>query len=101
MPSGVWRYPVNNPGGRNYYLIVEAVTADGQRLELPITSEEDGQTRVVNHWGLRVERRIFDEVARDKQQDGIVDRKRFGVKKRGFLTPEYAVPTTGGAITEW
>ena len=101
MPSGVWRYPVNNPSGRNYYLIVEAVTADGKRLELPITSEEDGKTRVVNHWGLRVERRIFDEVARDKQQDGIVDRNRVGAKKRGYLTPEYVVPTTGGAITEW
>ena len=41
-PSGVWRYPKNNPGARNYYLIVNAVTPDGQTLTLPITSEEDG-----------------------------------------------------------
>lgn len=101
VPSGVWRYPVNNPSGRNYYLIVEAVTADGRRLALPVTSEEDGQTRVVSLWGLRVDGRIYDAVAQDKQDDGIVNRNRFGVKKRGYLAPEYMVPTTGGAITEW
>jgi hypothetical protein len=27
-PSGVWRVPQNNPNARNYYVIVEAVTAD-------------------------------------------------------------------------
>ena len=101
VPSGVWRHPVNNPSGRNYYLIVEAVTPDGKSLALPITSEEDGQTRMVSLWGMRVDGRVYDAVARDKQEDGIVNRNRFGVKKRGYLTPEYAVPTTGGAITEW
>jgi len=30
--SGVWRVPQNNPNARNYYVIVEAVTADGKRL---------------------------------------------------------------------
>jgi len=100
-PSGVWRHPVDNPAGRNYYLIVEAVTVDGRRLALPVTSEEDGKVAVVKEWGLRVPAEIYERIRRDKAEDGIVDRRKVGVKKRGFITPEYVVPTSGGAITQW
>ncbi|MDQ1333256.1 MAG: hypothetical protein QG552_206 [Thermodesulfobacteriota bacterium] len=100
-PSGVWRVPQNNPSARNYYVIVEAVAADGKRLSLPITSEEDGKTRTVEQWGLRVEPAVFEQVKRDKMDDGIINRNVFGVKKRGYLTPQYIIPTAGGAITQW
>ena len=33
--------------------------------------------------------------------DGIIQNNRFGVKKRGFLQPDYLMPTTGDAITRW
>ena len=100
-PSGVWRYPVDSRTARNYYLIVEAVLPSGQRLKLPITSEEDGKVRSLSEWGLRVEPQVYEQVSQDKQQDGIVNRKTVGFKKRGYLTPEYSVATTGGMITEW
>jgi hypothetical protein len=100
-PSGVWRIPENNPKARNYYIIVEAVAADGKRLSLPVTSEEDGKTRTVEQWGLRVEPAVFKQVKRDKMDDGIINRNVFGVKKRGYLTPQYVIPTTGGAVTQW
>jgi hypothetical protein len=100
-PSGVWRYPADSRTARNYYLIVEAVLPSGQRLKLPITSEEDGKVRTVSEWGLRVEPQVYEQVRQDKQQDGIVNRKIVGLKKRGFLTPDYTVATTGDTITEW
>jgi hypothetical protein len=100
-PSGVWRTPVNSRTARNYYLIVEAVTASGQVLKLPVTSEEDGKVRTVSVWGLRVDQPTYEQVRRDKEADGIVNRRHVGTKKRGFLTPEYSVSTTGAAITEW
>jgi hypothetical protein len=100
-PSGVWRTPVDSRTARNYYLIVEAVTAAGQVLKLPVTSEEDGKVRVVSVWGLRVDQQAYEQVRRDKEADGIVNRRQVGAKKRGFLTPEYNVSTTGAAITEW
>jgi hypothetical protein len=100
-PSGVWRQSSQNPAGRNYYLIVEAVTADGRRLELPVISEEDGKTKLVKEWGLRVPAEVYEQVRRDKAEDGIVDARTVGVKQRGFITPEYRVQTSGGAITEW
>jgi hypothetical protein len=100
-PSGIWRTPVNSRTARNYYLIVEAVTAAGQVLKLPVTSEEDGKVRIVSVWGLRVDQQAYEQVRRDKEADGIVNRRQVGVKKRGYLTPEYNVSATGAAITEW
>jgi hypothetical protein len=55
----------------------------------------------VQKWGLRVDHATFEAVRRDKQDDGIIQNNRFGVKKRGSLKPEYLMPTTGGAITRW
>lgn len=99
--TGVWRIPDVNDDARNYYIIVQAVTPQGEALSLPITNEEDGKTKVVTKWGLRVDEKTFNEIADDKKDDGIIQRNKFGIKKRGDLQPEYLLPTTGGAITSW
>jgi len=100
-PSGVWRIPDANSSARNYYLVVEAVDSEGKVVPVRVTSEEDGTTRSATKWGLRVERGIYDAVRADKSDDGIIQNNRVGVKRRGYLEPEYAVPTTAGAILEW
>jgi hypothetical protein len=99
--SGVWREPEVNRGARNYYLIVEAVPPRGEALRLPVTSEEDGRTRTVSAWGLRVDEATYNRVAADKRDDGIIQENLVGRKRRGVLEREYTVPTTGAAITEW
>jgi DNA repair exonuclease SbcCD ATPase subunit len=99
--SGVWRVPQNNPNARNYYVIVEAVTADGKRLTVPVISEEDGKTHIVKQWGLRVKSSVFEQIKRDKMDDGIINKNVFGQKMRGDLKPRYLIPTTGGAIAQW
>jgi hypothetical protein len=99
--SGVWRVPDENRRARNYYLIVEAIGADGRPVRLPITSEEDGETRDVRAWGLRVDEATFQRVAADKQDDGIIQNDEIGAKRRGELEAQYTVQTSGGAITEW
>ncbi len=100
-PSGIWRVPEKNTSSRNYYIIVEAVTPEGKRLSLPITNEEDGRTQMVDKWGVRVSAAVFDQVKRDKMDDGIIQHNRIGLKKQGYLTFQYMVPTTGAAITKW
>jgi len=99
--SGVLRVPDDNRGARNYYLIVEAIGADGTPLRLPIVSEEDGRTRGVREWGLRVDEETYQRVAADKRDDGIIQQAVVGAKRRGELEPQYSVPATGAAITEW
>jgi hypothetical protein len=99
--SGVWRIPDANTNARNYYIIVEAVSRYGNLEKVPVLNEEDGKTYRVKKWGLRVDREVFEKIAADKTDDGIIQDNRFGVKKRGYLTPEYLMPTTGRAITKW
>jgi Family of unknown function (DUF6384) len=77
------------------------VTPDGRRLTLPVTSEEDGRTAEVDKWAVRVDRDVFEQVRRDKDDDGIVQRNRLGEKRRGYLDVEYLMPVLGGAITQW
>ena len=98
QPSGIRRSLPNRPEVRNYYVVVEAVTPQGKRLTVPITSEENGKTYNVQQWGLRVDESLYDKIRRDKLDDGIIQNNRVGVKERGYLTPQYLMPTTGGAI---
>ena len=99
--SGVWRIPDVNTGARNYYIVVEPVDARGDVLTVPVENEETGKTERVTKWGLRVDERTFNAVANDKKDDGIIQRDRFGAKRRGALVPDYELPTTGAAITQW
>lgn len=99
--SGVFRVPDANPNARNHYLIVEAVDASGERLRLPIQSEESGNTEVVSRFGLRVGADVFERVRADKADDGVIQNDRVGGKRRGHLDVEYELPVSGGAITSW
>ena len=99
--SGVWRIPQRNPMGRNYYLIVEPVAPDGRILTLPVMSEEDGERATVPRWGVRVSKEVFDQVRRDKNDNGIIDNSRVGEKRRGALDIEYLIPVEGGIILKW
>lgn len=99
--SGVWRIAEVNSSSRNYYLIVEAINADNQALTLPIVNEENNQSKNVKKWGLRVDRDIFNRVASDKRDDGIIQNNIVGEKKRGVLTPNYRISTNGKTITDW
>jgi hypothetical protein len=101
VQSGFWTIPDVNTEATNYYIVVEALDADGQALNLPILNEENGETEVVNTWGLRVPESVYDAVAADKQDDGIIQLNQVGRKSYGFLEVEYSLPVLGGAVTQW
>jgi hypothetical protein len=99
--SGVWRIPDANPNAQNFYLIVEAIDPDGNRLTLPIESEENGRIQRVTRWGQRVDEATFQAVADDKQDDGIIQNPVIGEKRRGRFLPDYRPGVLTGAITDW
>lgn len=99
--SGVWRVPDVNTGARNYYLIVEGLAIDGRAVEVTVRNEESGRSEAVRRWGVRVDEATYQAVARDKQDDGIIQNDRVGEKRRGELEPSYSIPTSGAAITRW
>ena len=100
--SGVFR--INEDGGRdirNYYLIVEAIGPDGDTVKVPISSEEDQASIRTHNWGIRVPEQVFNAVAADKADDQIIQNAIIGVKKRGFIQPEFSIETSGGYILDW
>lgn len=99
--SGFWTFPEINTAATNYYLVVEALDADGNKLSLPILNEENGETEVVATWGVRVPEAVYESVVADKQDDGIIQNNEIGRKSDGFLDVEYNVPVSGGAVTRW
>jgi len=99
--SGVPRYPVDNPNAAAYYLIVEAITADGQVLEVPVLNEETQQRHTVRKFGIRVSEEAFNTVRSEKQGSGRIAERRVGSKGAGRLHPEFTIAATGGVITEW
>ncbi len=99
--SGIWRVPERNPNARNYYLIVEAVASDGKVLTMNLINEENGRLVETRKWGLRVNERAYQRVKADKLDDGIIQGRRVGEKRRGYLEPEYLIETSGAIITEW
>ena len=101
VQSGFWTIPEVNTAATNYYIVVEALDPDGEALSLPILNEENGQTEVVNMWGVRVPEMVYDAIAADKRDDGIIQANEVGRKTNGFLDVEYSVPVLGGAVTRW
>lgn len=99
--SGVWRVPPNNPNGRNYYLIVEALDKNNKVLELDILNQENNKRERLKQWGLRVNEQTFNQIAADKKDDGIIQNNQVGKKEVGFLQPRFSIPTTGATITKW
>ncbi|MEO9298869.1 DUF6384 family protein [Devosia alba] len=99
--SGFWTFPEINTDATNYYLVVEALDADGQTLSLPILNEETGATETVSIWGVRVPEAVYDAVVADKREDGIIQNNEIGRKSYGFIEVNYNVPVSGGAVTRW
>ena len=100
VTGGVWRYPGNARDVRNHYLLVQALGTDGEPVPVTIRSEENGETRRVRQWGERVPQEVYDRVAADRADNGIIDDEEFGFKARGFVTAERRYADIG-QITEW
>jgi hypothetical protein len=101
VQSGFWTFPEINTEATNYYIVVEALAPSGGALSLPILNEESGETDMVSMWGVRVSETVYNAVAADKRDDGIVQNNIVGRKSDGFLNVEYVMPVLGGAVTQW
>ncbi|MDB5561432.1 MAG: hypothetical protein JWN11_850 [Hyphomicrobiales bacterium] len=101
VKTGFWKFPKNNSEATNYYLVVEAVGSDNKPLTLPVLDEESGKVETVAMWGIRVPDSVYNSVAADKQDDGIIEHSIVGLKQFGFTDVDYTIPVLGGAVTRW
>lgn len=96
--SGIDAYYEDESGKRvsGYYLIVEARTRDGRILERTVRDAEQQRDARVRTWGEQVDKAVYDRVAADKRQDGIVDATLFATKPRGALAELVVMPGSDG-----
>lgn len=98
---GFWTFPKSNSEATNYYLVVEAIDAQGKALSLPIRDEDTGRVETVATWGERVPEDVYRAVENDKADDGTIQHDLVGIKDFGFLDPDYLVQVLGGEVTRW
>jgi len=89
------------PGGRGYYVVVDAIDLNEQPVMLRVRNEETGNTDVVSRFAVRVPLETFQAIRTDKQRNGILQRTRLAEKRRGFLEPDYLMAAEPGRITQW
>jgi hypothetical protein len=91
-----------------YYVIVQAKRPDGSVLTRRVHDDEKNQDKDVTTWAERVPKEVYDRLAKDKKEDGILNETTFAVKKRG--EPDEVITMPGpagqplrrlGQITEW
>jgi len=99
--SGFWTLPENNTAAENFYIVVEAIGADGESVYVPITNEETGDNELVNKWGQLVPEATYRSVESDKNDDGKIQNNLVGVKESGSMTVDYLMPVLGGVLTRW
>jgi hypothetical protein len=99
--SGFFREPEENPGAQNYYLVVEAIGPNGDRLQRKITNEENSGTVNTRRWAQRVDAATYDATVADKRDDGIVQNAILGEKRRGVLEADFRPGVLPGTITDW
>jgi hypothetical protein len=90
------------------YVFVEARDARGAPVRVPVKSRETGRITEVSRWGEQIPEAVFERLREDKEADGVLDERDFGVKRRGTRTIEVTLQGAdsqalqrGGQITSW
>lgn len=109
-PSGVERQWTDEQGTRTsgFFVFVEATDASGRPVRVPIRNRETGDVQQVSRWGEQVPEAVFNRLAADKQEDGVLDEVTFGEKQRGQRELSVQILGAGGQpiermgqITSW
>lgn len=98
--SGVER-TYDDSGGKTWYLIVEAKTAQGRAFPLRLTDSETGKMATVTRFGIQVPVSEYNKVRSDKRDNGHIDNPTVGKKSPGRLAFSYSRSTDGKIIMEW
>jgi len=75
--------------GKSWYLIVEAVDAAGNAIDVPVTSSETGESRWASYFGVRVSQAEYLKVKEDKLSDGHIDDLAMGSKPANMLSLKF------------
>jgi len=104
------RYPPDSNGKETkaYYLFVQARKADGKAIPRRIHNSEIALDEDVTTWAEQIPAAVYERLAKDKREDGILNETAFAVKRKGQLEEVITMPGADGKplarmgqITRW
>lgn len=98
--SGVER-TYDASGGKSWYLIAEAQTAQGTPFPMRVKDSETGVQQKVATFGIRISQAEYEKLKNDKLDDGHVDNYLVGKKPANQLSIDYVRPVQPGRILSW
>ena len=91
-----------------YYLVVQALDSNGKPLKREILNREKNERKTVETWAELVPKEVYDRLATDKKEDGVLNETVFGRKIRGELDLKIEIKGADnqpiertGQITNW
>lgn len=88
-------------GGKSWYVIVQPLDETGAAVELKIQSVETGKEKYTNVFGLRTTRERYEDLKRDKLDNGIIENRTAGIKPIGKLDFDLSPGFDYEHILEW
>lgn len=88
-------------GGKSWYVIVQPLDETGAAVELKIHSVETGKEKYTNVFGLRTTRERYEDLKRDKLDNGIIENRTAGIKPIGKLDFDLSPGFDYEHILEW
>lgn len=88
-------------GGKTWYVIVQPLDETGAAVELKIQSVETGKEKYTNVFGLRTTRERYEDLKRDKLDNGIIENRTAGIKPIGKLDFDLSPGFDYEHILEW
>lgn len=88
-------------GGKSWYVIVQPLDETGAAVELKIHSVETGKEKFTNVFGLRTTKERYEDLKRDKLDNGIIENRTAGIKPIGKLDFDLSPGFDYEHILEW
>jgi hypothetical protein len=99
--AGFWRKRGNDDSTKEWFVIVEAVDADGKTFEVPVKSADTQQIKPVAKFALQVSERDFMRMSDELLKDKALKDPVIGNAATKTTQPTWSVATTGTMLTEW
>lgn len=99
--TGVWRYYDGNRNGRSFFLVVDALSATGAKVDVSFVSAEDQLRHKQSRFAVQVVERIYNRVRDDKLDDGLLRDSDAGSKPANSLRWDLPDGYQPNFIAEW
>ncbi len=99
--SGFWRRQGDDVTTTEWFVVVEAVDANGKTFTVPVKSADTGVIKEVSKWAIQVSEKDFLAFSDELLKKKAISNPVIGKATSKTSQPQWSVSTTGSMLTEW